>query len=495
VLLKLYRKKGRHMLEDLRGMYSFAIYDKRDNTLFMARDPYGIKPLYYADDGSTFRVGSQVKTLLAGGGVDTEAQPAGHVGFFLLGSVPEPWTLYKGIYELPAGHWMRVEKGKAPQKEGFADISSVMREAQERVNGTPSHVSSRFVKDQLLDSLDHHLVADVEVGMFLSSGLDSASLTALAHERGQHLHSVTVGFDEYRDTDWDEVSLAETIAQRYETRHRSLTVSVDDFEKEKESFFEMMDQPSIDGFNPYFSSRAASQLGLKAVISGLGGDELFGGYPSFSQVPLSVKTMEYVPAVNSFGRRFRKITEPVLKRYTSPKYAGLFEYGDSFEGAYLLRRGLYMPWELPRVLDPELVRQGWKDLNIMDRLSSTIQGIKSSHRRLSAMESSWYMRNQLLRDADWAGMAHSVEIRLPLVDWNLLQTLSPYMDKQSLNKQTMARTPAKSLPDKVMRQKKKAFMVPLDKWMSNGRKDAPADRGIRGWAKHVYRQYWGNGAV
>src|SRR5690606_25373195 len=250
-------------------------------------------------------------------------------------------------------------------------------------------------------SVRHHLVADVDVGVFLSSGLDSTTLAALAAEAGGTLRTVTLGFAEYRDTHDDEVPLAEAVAHRYGAEHETVWIGRSDFRDAFDHLTASMDQPTTDGVNSYFVSRAARQAGLKVALSGLGGDELFGGYPSFTEIPRLVALLGPIPAAAALGRGFRVVAAPVLRRFTSPKYAGVLEYGTDYGGAYLLRRGFFMPWELPAVLDPDLVREGWAELQTRARLGATVELIETPRLKVTALESAWYMRNQLLRDTDW----------------------------------------------------------------------------------------------
>src|SRR6185369_1805199 len=199
---------------------------------------------------------------------------------------------------------------------------------------------------------------------------------------------------------------------------------------EREKLLAAMDQPSIDGVNTWFVARAAAAQGLKVAMSGLGGDELFGSYPSFRDVPRLNRLFAPCAHMPQLGLYTRRLSEPLLRRVTSPKYAGLLEYGGSLGGAYLLRRGLYMPWELPRVMDPDMARTGWRDLQMLARLDdapSHIHGTMQERLAVSALEMSWYMRNQLLNDADWAGMAHSLEIRVPFVDVTLFGAAAPFL--------------------------------------------------------------------
>lgn len=177
VLLALYRRFGPDMLPKLRGMYAFALWDAREQGLFLARDPFGIKPLYYADDGRTLRFASQVKALLAGGGVDTAPDPAGHVGFFLWGHVPEPFTLYRGIQALPAGTALWVARGGQRKTLVFFDLGRQLREPPSSPAPKSADEAREGLREALLDSVRHQLVADVPVGVFLSAGKDSATVS------------------------------------------------------------------------------------------------------------------------------------------------------------------------------------------------------------------------------------------------------------------------------------------------------------------------------
>ena len=492
VLLHLYAEKGEAMVEDLRGMYAFAIWDARRQGLFLARDPYGIKPLYYSDDGHTFRAASQVKALLAGGNIDTRVDPAGHVGFFLWGHVPEPYTLYQGIRALPAGCTMWIDQRGSQTPQRLFDLTQVLAGTEQQREAVDPIQTDTLLHEALLDSVRHHLVADVEVGVFLSSGLDSTTLAALTAETNTPLRTITLGFAEYRGTSRDEVPLAEQVAAQYGAKHDTIWVQRQDFEQALDHLLDHMDQPTIDGVNSYFVSRAAAQAGLKVALSGLGGDELFGGYPSFREIPRLVTILGLIPFIATMGRSVRTVAAPVLKRFMSPKYAGLLEYGSDFGGAYLLRRGLFMPWELPDVLDTDLVREGWEELQTRFWLSATTDGLETDRLKVTALESAWYMRHQLLRDTDWASMAHSLEVRVPLVDWELLQAMASLLAADSsLGKQDMARTPSTPLPEIILRREKTGFSIPVREWMLADQAVSAQDRGLRGWARFVYQAQGG----
>jgi len=487
VLLHLYAAKGHGMLRDLRGMYAFAIWDNRRQGLFLARDPFGIKPLYYYDDGRTFKAASQVRALLAGGGIDTAPDPAGHVGFFLWGHIPEPFTLYRNIRSLPAGAYLWIDANGTHEPKTFTQIADTITCSSTAVNRDDSFVQEAL-RPALLDSVKHHLIADVPVGLFLSAGLDSATLAALAAECESRIVTVTLGFDEYRGTHDDETVLAKKIASRYGTQHHSVRICKKDFEKSLEHFFDAMDQPTIDGVNNFLVSQTAAQCGLKVALSGLGGDELFGGYPSFREIPQLVNVLKRFPNLSIPTKVLQVVSASVCDRFTSPKYAGILNYGGRWGGAYLLRRGLFMPWELPGILDADIVKEGWNTLRTMSRLDQTVEGIKSDHLKVALLELNWYLRNQLLRDADWAGMAHSLEIRVPFVDLPLFQTVAGMVQHHHApTKHNMAQTPSKPLPSQMFQRPKTGFTVPLRKWLLQTAGLSNCERGLRGWAKMVYQ--------
>jgi len=485
VLLYAWREYGQAMVEHLRGMFAFAIRDEERKGLFLARDHFGIKPLYYHDDGKTFRAASQVKALLAGGGIETQTEPAGHVGFYLWGCVPEPYTLYRNIYALPAGHTLWVDECGPRVPRRYFDI------AQELESANPASAAgsvAETLKESLRDSVRHHLIADVPVGAFLSAGIDSATLAALAaEERDSKVQAITLGFAEYENTPADEVPLARKLAAYYGCDHHIGRITRQDFDEDLAAILQAMDQPSIDGVNTWFVAREAKRAGLKVALSGLGGDELLGGYPSFRQIPRLVPCVGPVAAIPGLGKALRLVSVPIIKHLASPKYASLFEYGGSYGGAYLLRRGLFMPWELPQLLDGELVREGWARLQPKLRLDEWTTRIQSPHARVAALEMACYMRNMLLRDSDWAGMAHSLEIRVPLVDIALFRSLAPHLASSNPPvKRDMACVPQHSLPDEIVNRPKTGFSTPVRMWLET-RGNNLAGRGLRGWSQIVLK--------
>ena len=314
VLLALYAEEGKGFVNGLRGMFALAIWDEVSQGIFLARDQFGVKPLYLSDDGKVIRFASQVKTLLAGGGVSRAPDPAGYVGYCLLGSVPEPFTLYRSIRALPAGSTLWVTQSGEFQPNIFWSLGKVISDSEQGMFETGSSI-----KEALLDSMQHHLLSDVPVGLFLSSGIDSSVLAALASSQGQQINAVTLGFEEYYGTRDDEVPTAIKTAKELRLKHEIHRLGSSEFLGYMDNLMQSMDQPSIDGVNTYFVSLAANRAGLKVAISGLGGDELFAGYPSFRDVP----RLASLPRTPAFGRWVRRISSPVISRLSSPKYASL----------------------------------------------------------------------------------------------------------------------------------------------------------------------------
>jgi len=335
-------------------------------------------------------------------------------------------------------------------------------------------------------------VADVPVGIFLSSGVDSTTLAALAREvNAGDLRTVTLAFDEYKNKTADEAPLAEKVATRLGVCHVTRRLDRNEFESEYSRIIAAMDQPTIDGINTYFVSKAAVESGMKAALSGLGGDELFGGYPSFMEVPSIVRRFRFFNRFSCVGKTFRIVSAPLLKRFTSPKYAGLLEYGGSYSGAYFLRRGLFMPWELPEFLDGDVVREGWDKWRILTRLEETANGVCSPYMKVSALEMAWYMRNQLLRDSDWAGMAHGLEVRTPYVDIVLLKRIAGLLNSPVRpSKRDLAFVSGNNFSDEIAARGKTGFATPVEGWLKEKVLSRP-ERANRFIARHLHREYVG----
>ncbi len=477
VLLHLYDRFGPAMVERLEGMFAFALWDSDRQGLLLARDAFGIKPLYLQEDAGQLRFASQVRTLADG--MDLGVDPAGLIGFLLLGYVPEPHTIARGVRALPAGSYLWADAdGVRPPVRYFTVRDTLLAAA-----GQPPATLAEAVGD----SVTRHMEADVPVGLFLSAGIDSTSILGLlpAAERAR-VRTLTMGFAEYQGRPDDEAPLAARVAALYGAPHQTRYVDRAAFLSIAGRFLSDMDQPSTDGLNSWLVSWVAATAGLKVALSGVGGDELLGGYPGFRQIPRLVGACAPFADFPLPGHLLRQALAPLIGHVASPKYAGLLEYGTTVADAWFLRRALFMPWELPRILDPDMVRDGLADLDLRDRLHHTVSDIPSPHQQVMVLEIEWYMRNQLLRDADWAGMAHGVEIRTPLVDRTLFMALAGNLASSTPpGKQDLLTAAGPDLAALLAGRPKTGFTVPLRAWMSG--QDGTVKHGGRSWALRLLR--------
>jgi asparagine synthase (glutamine-hydrolysing) len=452
VLLALYAKEGTKGLARLRGMFAFAIWDDRERTLVLARDPNGIKPLYYTSDGRHLRFASQARALAESVRTSPDVEPGGLAGFLVWGSVPEPQTFWRGIQAVPAGCMLEAREGSrhwalAPLPKATAP-------------GAPSAVEA------IRGSVAAHLVSDVPVGVFLSGGLDSSLIAALAGKAlGRPLTAVTLRFSEFEGGLSDEAPAAREIAARLGMPHTERVVTRQEFMTEWPAILDRMDQPTIDGPNTYLVAKAARELGLKAMLSGLGGDEVMGSYPSFRDVPRWrrwTSALSRLPGLVGVWPHLARRLAPAR-----PKLGGLMAYGGTIAGAYLLRRALFLPDELSALLGPDLARESLCAYAPLDDALKASMDEPDPWRAVATLETSLYLRNQLLRDCDWASMAHSVEVRVPFVDAWLQEQLATLAHEpaRSRGKAALLREAAPEIPEAVLRRPKTGFSVPTCAWL------------------------------
>lgn len=454
VVLAGYQFWQEDVVGKLRGMFAFAIADSTRQCIFMARDPLGIKPLYYAATDRAFVFGSELKALLASGLIARTIDRGAVAAFLQLGSVPAPLTMIAGVRALEPGHTATVE----------ADQRIRMRRYYSLPSPCAATVSPQAVRNSLASAVESHLAADVAVGAFLSGGLDSSAVVALAAQFTPQLVTCSVRFDASTP---DESRFARAVAERFGTRHHEVHVSARDMVDGIAQVVAALDQPSIDGFNTYFISKAAAGIGLKVVLSGLGGDEIFGGYPTFRGVPRvmrAVKSVRVAPraaarAVTSLTRadRWRKVAAAV-RRPAAP------------ESAYLTFRGLFTEEETAAL-------SGGDGFDAHDYVARRAAGEGDVADWVSRAELRSYTANQLLRDADVMSMAHSLELRVPLLDTDLVDAMLKVPAAQRLSgkglKPLLRAAVQDLLPQEVLsRREKQGFTFPMAEWL-NSRTAAP----------------------
>ena len=485
VILHAYRHWGLDGLRRLRGMFAFALWDDRAQTLLLVRDPLGIKPLFFYDDGRQVLAASQVRAIASIAGSLTP-DPVGHCGFFVNGYVPEPYTMFREIRAVPAGGYRLY--GRDGVKDGqYFSLSKLAAGAAEQVVAPQDRRDA--IAAAIGSSVACHLVSDVRVGIFLSAGVDSTLLAWAAKSAGAPApDGLTLGADQYRNTDRDEVPLATAFADKIGISHHAKYADGSDFLSMIGELSGRMDQPSIDGVNTYLVSRMAQDFGYKVVLSGLGGDELFAGYPGYRQIPKLVNAVRMLGPVAGSGKLLRRLGAGLVGQFTSPKYASLIELGGSFSDAYLLRRALYLPWEIRQANAApfsEEVCQAAAQHGVGD---AELDAIPSPHGRVALLEMTRYMKNQLLRDSDWAGMASSIEIRVPLVDAVLIGELAPLIfGPHPMTKLEAVEALHHPMGREIATHPKRGFGLPVREWMAQGH--VISRRGLRDWADHIYLRW------
>ena len=452
VLLRTYQYFGQDCVHHLRGMFAFAIWDDLEKTCFIARDHLGIKPLYYWQSGSILVFASELQAILASKIPNLKFSAKGLYGYLTTGTVPEPHTLIEGIHCLEAGHslfWHNAQLTKKPYWQiRFGSESIDLAEAKE------------IVRDAFIDSVQHHFISDVPVGIFLSGGIDSTAILALARQsQTNKLSTYSIAFVE---NEWNEGEVARQTAQHFGTEHTEFKLDATIGKTLFSQFLEQIDQPTIDGFNTFCVSQIAYQNGTKVVLSGLGGDELFGGYSSFQKLPQILSWRRKLSPISPLIKYGGHFLETTAKKPHFKRIGDFLQQSPSSFNAYRSFRGIFSHQEacqISQILFPEL--------NIdADRTSNSIPNQPSLEDEVSFLELSRYMRNQLLRDSDVMSMAWGLELRVPFVDRMLLEKIAVIPNNIRLAPKKQLLTQAiPELPIWVTNRPKQGFIFPLQKWL------------------------------
>ena len=460
VLLHGYEEWGvAGLVERLRGMFAFAIYDAgtegRAGRLILVRDRLGIKPLYYHAGADFIVFASEVKAVMSTGLVPREEDRSALAGFLIAGAVPAPRTMVKDVACLPAGHWAEWEHGQLRVRK-YWDLECPPNPAAE---AEPLGMT-------LEDTVRRHLLSDVPLGVFLSGGVDSAGLVALAskarRERGESLSTLTVVFDE---SEYSEAGAAAAIARYFETRHQEVRVTSADFRQALPHFLAAMDQPTNDGVNSWFVSKAAADAGLKVVLSGLGGDEVFWGYKHHRWMQKAA-LMAACPAplrrlLAAAGSAWGK----VRGRDNWGRTAWL-RNGASSGRVYLTMRGFFAPEQAARLLDADAKEMGEA---YEEHFGSLAAGAGLSAAGVNYVEMKRYLHDQLLRDTDVFSMAHSIEARVPYLDHVLVERLWRTRPDTKLdgarNKPLLVDAIGQDAVNEAAARPKRGFSFPMARWM------------------------------
>ncbi|HWB55275.1 MAG TPA: asparagine synthase (glutamine-hydrolyzing) [Tepidisphaeraceae bacterium] len=464
VLLHALARWGPDCIKRLEGMFAFAFYNAKDRTLLLARDSVGIKPLYVGQQNGYFVFASEVRAVLASGLVERTLDPQGMASFLAYGAVQQPATLFRSIHSFPPGHYQIVHAESPLVTVSPQPFWNVPRAGPDRGEAT----AITDIQTTLEASVKDHLVADVPVGVFLSSGLDSTIVAGLAAKHTNRLRSFCVGFADQPDLSED--TLAGETARIFGLDYKAITINGTEAEHAATQWLAALDQPSIDGLNVYIISQALRREGITVALSGQGGDELFGGYPSFADVPRLRNSLRYLcrlpmPLRLSFAALATFKQSEAVKQ----KFRDMVCTTGSVLDLYLQRRRAMSDGQLATLgLDASLgMLPGWLPPGALDGVEIDESDIVWS---VSALESRFYQGNMLLRDSDTNAMAHGLEIRVPILDQRMLNLMLSVpgnirLPNRRADKHLLRAAFSPMLRDNLLRQKKRGFTLPIRRWM------------------------------
>lgn len=446
VILAAYAHWGTTAFHRFNGMFAFALFDKHLNKVFLVRDSSGMKPLYYHIKNKELLFASEIRAFRAVG--INQNRPDWKILFLAFGFIPEPVTILDQVLMLPKGSYLEWNiAAETHQIQTYAQpkTSTLIIDLEE---------ARQLIRQKLHNSVNRHLIADAPVGVFLSGGIDSGIIALEASKvKGAGLHTLSLTFDE---SDYDESKFQQLLVKKMGSQHHELYLTKSNFDEQVCSILQAMDQPSADGINTWFVSKLTKKHGLKAVLSGLGGDELFGGYPSFKRIGLLKKMNDLLPEIV-----LKKIQSSPIEAYQKLAYLSL----RSAVGYYLALRGYFAPQQIAGVLNIP-VKEVWGKISQF-KYSSFSE--KNSDLFTADLEQDLYMKNQLLRDTDAMSMQHGIEIRIPFLDTEFLNVMNNICPKirfdQKLAKGLLIKSYQDLLPVEIWKRKKMGFSFPLQKWL------------------------------
>ena len=446
VILSAYLQWGVSAFSKFHGMFAFALYDTCSKITYLVRDIKGIKPLYYYVQDGQLGFSSEVKAFKAAA-IATETDENWKVRFLAFGHIPEPYTTLKNVYSLAKGHLLCWDHHNSTYT-----IVSYHSDFQ-CINIEDQLIAKDSIYKSFKSAVSHQLIADASIGVFLSGGVDSSLITLLANaEKEKQLKTISIYFNEKT---YDERAYQSIILKKVKGEKFAHLVQQSDFEKYFLSIISDMDMPTTDGINTWFISKFAHEDGLKAVLSGVGADELFGGYPSFSRIKylqyLRKIPSSFFSSANYFKTdRFRKIS---------------FLDNDHPLADYLFLRGLFVPADIAEILEMDINRVN--EILFSDDFKKDLGPYNEKH--AAWFETNLYMQNQLLRDTDVMSMSHGLEVRVPFLDEDfqeLVEGISPELRFTNPPKKILADSFKDILPEATWNRPKMGFTFPLQEWMS-----------------------------
>ncbi|MEO6873560.1 MAG: asparagine synthase (glutamine-hydrolyzing) [Opitutaceae bacterium] len=464
VLLAAYAHWGEAALRRLRGMFAFAVWDNREQTLFLARDAFGIKPLYYRHDDQRLVFASELNALLTASSAHAVIDPlsvADYLGWF---AVPAPRTIYRDIFSLRPGECATFRAGRLEIRT-YWNFSTIPRDI---AVCTDAGEFTRELRARLDDTIRAHVVADVPVGAFLSGGLDSAVVVGLMSKvSSSKLRTFSIGFDE---GGYSEADAAAETARHFGTEHHPSVLTGAKVAADLETLLAALDQPTGDGINTYYASQAAHAGGVKVALSGLGGDELFGGYPSFRDVP---RIAAWLPLWRTLPDAAHRVILGRMRRggTWTRKLADLLQYGHNLSELCALRRTVFSAATRRSLLSADALEAIGARAPHHPELAALSADLSEAgpFSTISAWELRTYMADVLLRDSDVMSMRHSLELRVPFVDRPLIEWLwrqpAAFKRNSGSTKSALIAAVSELLPPGLSQRRKQGFSLPFPIWM------------------------------
>ena len=486
VILAAYRIWGEECLGRCRGMFAFGLWDAARSQLLLARDSMGIKPLYYSRTQEGFVFASEVRTILRSGLVVPKVDLNGVVSYLAFGSVYEPWTIIEGVSAVVPGQVVTVKNETVCAREYWNPLSSATG-TTDSIQARPSDGDGIIARlpEVLRNAVLTHLVGDVPVGIFLSGGIDSSSLVTIVSRKGVRPSTFSLVFGE---KEFDESAYSRAVAKRFNTDHHEISVSEEDALAALPDALRAMDQPTIDGINTYLVSAYARRNGVKVALTGLGADEMFGGYSNFRRVPRMERMTSIAGRLPKVARRtIAKTVGAVGNSNRARKFAALAEGSDAGVHPYFLARTLFGPRERASLLASEGYEAAERELDsVLSKSVAESSGLDPVN-RVCFLESCCYMRNTLLRDSDFMSMAHGLELRVPFLDRGLVEMCFRIPGSNKVQggvpKRLLLRSLGVELPQEIVKRPKRGFTLPFERWL-RGEMRVPVERELAGQDGH-----------
>ena len=488
VIIEAYKYWGLDCLKKFRGMFAFAIWDNIKKELILARDPFGIKPLYYSKKNNILFFASQVKSILSIDNLSFEKSGKHVLDYYLWGNINEPYTIYKDIYSIEKGTAKIFDRNFNETSFEYANLKETIIKSEKNYFKNESELNEKL-NHIIKKTVNYHQVSDVPVTFLLSSGIDSNVLLAASKkDKNINLNALTLDFSEKLK----ESPLALVGSKINKIHHIVKKVDDNKIIELILEYYRHMDMPTNDGLNNFVVSYFAKKNGSKVLISGIGGDEFFSGYPSFKQIPIMRKISKIIPKNKNFQNFLYNIFYKILvKSNKNTKYAGVLKYCHNTFDSFMLKRCVFTPEEIRELINSNIIDEKIDDFDVQRENEIKDNDFENEQLKIMYYELKYYLCSKLLRDCDWASMANSIEMRTPFVDWHFFNELLPILKSNiKISKKNMLDSFKDKIPLELYDRKKTGFTIPYIHYFKkvSGRKNIYNDP-IKDWSILNYEKY------